>query len=51
MAIYNKMYLSLFNAVKDALALLPEKPDEAAALLVVAQQECEEMYIENDSQE
>lgn len=43
---YKKMYLTLFNAITDALGLLEEKcPAEAASLLKRAQQDTEEQYI------
>ena len=44
MNIYKKMYLSLFNAVTDALSLLPEE-HRAARLLRDAQCRCEEEFI------
>lgn len=43
---YKKMYLTLFNAITDALGLLEEKrPAEAVSLLKRAQQDTEEQYI------
>ena len=43
---YQAMYLLLFNAVTDALELLPgDHP--ARTVLVRAQQDCEELYIED----
>ena len=44
MNIYKKMYLSLFNAVTDALALLPGQ-HPAAKLLRRAQCCCEEEFM------
>lgn len=44
--VYKTMYLHLFNAVTDALeALDAGQTGEAAFLLIRAQQECEELYI------
>ena len=44
---YEKMYYTLFNAITDALTLMEKnKPAEAAAVLVSAQCETEEMYIQ-----
>lgn len=41
---YDTMYFCLFNAITDALSLLPE--DHAAAVLLrQAQQQAEELYI------
>ena len=50
MADFKKMYLTLFNAITDALAFL-NRGDVLAAkqILITAQQETEEMYI-NESQ-
>jgi len=42
---YKKMYLHLFNAVTDALRLMPGSI-KAAELLRQAQSDCEEMYME-----
>ena len=43
---FKKMYLHLFNRVTDALrALEPGDPAQARALLIAAQQDCEELYI------
>lgn len=44
---YKKMYLHLFNAVTDALELLPED-NSAAQLLRTAQLYCEELYIQQE---
>ena len=45
--IYKKMYLHLFNAVSDVLAQEQLSP-EAEDLLIQAQQECENIYIEGN---
>lgn len=47
---YKKMYLHLFNAVTDALTLLPEE-NNAARLLREAQKYCEELYIRQGEEE
>jgi len=44
---YKKMYLHLFNAVTDALELLPDN-NSAAQLLRTAQIFCEELYIQRE---
>ena len=44
MEIYQRMYYKLFNAVTDAIRILPESSN-AAKILIAAQQECEEMYM------
>ena len=50
MADYWKMYCILFNAITDALVALESRnPGKAAALLKIAQQTGEELYIEDDS--
>ena len=51
MSIYKSMYLSLFNAVTDALKVLGTNPREAEYVLGTAQQKCEEMYMEADEEE
>ena len=44
---YQKMYLTLFNAVTDALAALEaQNIGQAKDLLVTAQQVCEELYLD-----
>ena len=44
---YQKMYLTLFNAVTDALAALEaQNIGQAKDLLVTAQQACEELYLD-----
>ena len=47
---YKKMYLHLFNAVTDALELIPED-NRAAQLLRTAQMVCEELYIRQGEEE
>lgn len=47
---YKKMYLHLFNAVTDALELLPED-NRAAQLLRTAQMVCEELYIQQGEEQ
>ena len=47
---YKKMYLHLFNAVTDALELIPED-NRAAQLLRTAQMVCEELYIQQGEEE
>ena len=43
---YPKMYLVMFNAATDALRrMLAGETTEAAALLIAAQQRCEELYL------
>ena len=41
--IYEKLYHIMFNAVTDAVELLPECP--AREMLIRAQQDCEELYV------
>ena len=41
---YEKLYHIMFNAATDAIELLPDC--EAKTLLIKAQQDCEERYIE-----
>ena len=44
---YKKLYFHLFNAVTDALrAMEQQNYGQAAALLIAAQQETEEMYMD-----
>ena len=44
---FEKLYHKMFNACTDAIALMGEgKTAAAQALLIAAQQDCEEMYIE-----
>ena len=48
---YKKMYLQLFNAITDALALLEAgDADSAAQILASAQQRGEDAYIEAGEQ-
>lgn len=43
---FKKLYLLLFNAITDALRLIEAGlTQEAAELLIKAQQSCEELYI------
>lgn len=45
---YKKMYYHLFNAITDALRLMEEQdPSRAQLILMLAQQQTEEMYIES----
>ena len=47
MAVYKKMYTTLFNAITDALGLMEdEKVIDAAVILASAQLQTEEMYME-----
>ena len=43
---YEKLYHILFNAVTDAVEQMPDS--EARELLIRAQQECEDIYIEEE---
>lgn len=44
---YKKLYLYLFNKVTDAIRLLEQKQcREAKDVLIAAQRECEDIYIE-----
>ena len=46
---FKKMYLHLFNRVTDALRALEDgDPAAARALLIAAQQECEELYLDGE---
>ena len=46
---YKKLYYHLFNAVTDAIqAMEQQNYGQAIALLIVAQQEAEEMYISEE---
>ena len=46
---YKKLYYHLFNAVTDAIqAMEQQNYGQATALLIVAQQEAEEMYISEE---
>lgn len=44
---YKKMYLSLFNAITDALELI-DNDSQAAKILIAAQQKTEEIYISQE---
>ncbi len=47
MQVYKKMYLRLFNRVTDAIELLRKNDSEKAlSLLIAAQQETEEIFLE-----
>ena len=46
---YRKMYYHLFNAVTDALAALEKQNiGQAKELLMEAQQQCEEIYLDEE---
>ena len=46
---YQKMYTTLFNAVTDALsAMEAQNYGEAQAILIAAQQQCEELYLNEE---
>ena len=48
---YQKRYAHLFNAVTDALnALEQQNIGQASAILIQAQQQCEETYLESDEE-
>ncbi|MBQ7566907.1 MAG: hypothetical protein IJT18_07290 [Oscillospiraceae bacterium] len=48
---YRKMYLKLFAATEDAInALENGQPEKARDLLVQAQQQAEDLYVETSSQ-
>ena len=47
--LYKKLYLKLFNAVTDAIALVDEgRPMTAKDVLILAQQDCEELFISQE---
>ncbi len=49
---YRKMYYTLFNAVTDALnAMEQQNYGQARALLVAAQQQSEEIFMDSDEDE
>jgi hypothetical protein len=49
MSVYQEMYHLIFNSVTDAIELLQKNDAEAARkLLIHAQQECEELFLDND---
>ncbi len=54
MADYRRMYLRLYDAVERALEVMESNPDAkqavllGKALLINAQQECEDIYIETE---
>ena len=48
---YRKMYYHLFNAVTDAIeALAKNNAVQARWILVKAQQECEEIYLDSEEE-
>ena len=48
---YKKLYFHLFNAATDALrAMEQQNYGQAAALLITAQQETEEMYMDAEDE-
>ena len=50
--IYKRMYLRLFNAVTDAVAILEKAGErEARERLILGQRETERMFIEDESTE
>ena len=53
MADYKQMYFTLFHAVTDAIELLQTKGDvvQAGLLLMQAQCQCEDIYIETAQQD
>ena len=55
---YKKMYLTLFAATEDVLNMLDADalpfqgtalPEKIRARLIQAQQQCEDLYVENDA--
>ena len=49
---YRKMYYTLFNAITDALnAMEQQNYGQARALLVAAQQQSEEIFMDSDEDE
>ena len=47
--LYKKLYLKLFNAVTEAIALVDEgRPMTAKDVLIMAQQDCEELFISQE---
>ena len=48
--LYKKMYLSLFNGVTDALAVIDKQPKQAEKLLQQAQLNCEEIFVSADEE-
>ena len=48
---FKKLYLYLFNRITDALeALAAGEPDRAKEILISAQQQCEEQYLEGEEE-
>ena len=49
---YQKMYYALFNAITDALeAMAQQNYGQAKALLIAAQQQSEELYLDGEDDE
>ena len=49
---YKKLYFHLFNAATDALqAMEQQNYGQASAILIAAQQETEEMYMDEDDED
>ena len=49
---YQKLYTELFNAVTDSIeALTQGRVAEAKAILIAAQQTCEELYLAQEEKE
>ena len=49
MSVYQEIYHLIFNSVTDAIALIQENDPEAARkLLILAQQSCEEIFMDSD---
>ena len=48
---YRKLYFHLFNAATDALqAIEQQNYGQASAILIIAQQETEEMYLDEEDE-
>ena len=48
---FPKYYTRLFNGITDAIeALLVQRPEDALEILVEAQQDAEEMYLEDEDE-
>lgn len=49
---YRKMYYTLFNAITDALeAMEQQNYGQARALLIAAQQQSEEIYLDSEEED
>ena len=49
---YKKLYFHLFNAATDAIEAIEKKNyGQASAILIAAQQETEEMYMDENDEE